>query len=122
MFANYEYFVNDQFSLPSERNRSAFAVRTVSARKKLLRTFGHIFSNSAMSAFGFAFLKLDSAMAFQYAIIESTMATRSETLRDGLGFFIAAPPLDTAMSPAFILNLASGPVEAHLLRPSYLSE
>jgi hypothetical protein len=25
MFANYEYFVNDQFSLPSERNRSAFA-------------------------------------------------------------------------------------------------
>src|SRR5882672_1913764 len=88
MFANYEYFVNDQFSLPSERNRTAFAVRTVSARKKLLRTFGHTRSKSARSECGFAFLKFDSAMAFQYATIESTRATRSETLRDGIGFFI----------------------------------
>src|SRR5215467_2069921 len=91
MFANYEYFVNDQFSPPSERNRSAFAVRAVSARKKLLRTFGHSRSNSARSEFGFIFLKFHSAMDFQYRIIVSTKAMRSETLRDGLCFFIAMP-------------------------------
>jgi hypothetical protein len=64
-------------------------VRTVSARKKLLRAFGHTRSNSAKSEFGFVCLKLNSAMDFQYAIIASTKAMRSETLRDGLGFFLA---------------------------------
>src|SRR5262245_50482263 len=99
MFANYEYFVNmrcftrspprNQFSRPSERNRSALAVRTVSARKKLSSVFGHCRSNSAESEFGFASLNLNSAMDFQYAIIASTSAVRSETLRDGVDFFIA---------------------------------
>ena len=64
-------------------------MRTVYAKKKLFMTFGHTRSNSVESEFGSVFLKVHSATDFQYAIIASTMATRSDTLRDGLGFYIA---------------------------------
>jgi hypothetical protein len=65
----------------------------VSARKKLSSVFGHTRSNSAWSESGFDRLKFTSAMDFQYAMIESTRAMRSATLRDGLGFFIATSSL-----------------------------
>src|SRR5262245_27260023 len=66
----------DQLSRPRERNRSFFAARTVSARKKLSSICGQSRSKASGSTPGWELKRL-RANSFQYVMISSTKATRS---------------------------------------------
>src|SRR5262245_34112523 len=66
----------DQLSRPCERNRSFFAARTVSARKKLSSICGQSRSKASGSTPGWELKRL-RANSFQYATISSTKAVRS---------------------------------------------
>src|SRR5262249_30271083 len=97
----------DQLSRPCERNRSFFAARTVSARKKLSSICGQSRSKASGSTPGWELKRL-RANSFQYATISSTKATRSAVSGVLAGFCLSSiavsPPRDTAMPPAPLLS------------------
>src|SRR5262249_5070221 len=99
----------DQLSRPCERNRSFFAARTVSARKKLSSICGQSRSKASGSTPGWELKRL-RANSFQYATISSTKAVRSAVSGVLAGFCLSSiavsPPQDTALPPAVLLHIA----------------
>src|SRR5262245_10274464 len=98
-----------QLSRPCERNRSFFAARTVSARKKLSSICGQSRSKASGSTPGCELKRL-RANSFQYAMISSTKAVRSAISGVLAGFWFSSiavsPPQDTAVPPALLLYVA----------------
>jgi hypothetical protein len=86
-----ESAARDQLPRPFEIRRSAFAVLTVSMRKKVSSVWGQRCSNSPGSENGYVSLKILHAIVFQYAIISLMRALSSDASGDDLVLSIASP-------------------------------